>query len=812
MVKTRKKSLLRALIILLTAIVVMGFITVPGFAQEETVNPGITSVSISLGDTVAVRLHTSAVKDDGSKLVVAYNGTETVLTNHTRGVFVFTGITPQNFADELTATLYSGDGTKIGDSTSFSVRSYLENLLNLSYEKSGCDSKLQYAAMKELAVNMLNYGAAAQMYVNHDTANLANKNLTEEQKALATKPITVTSSDKAVNGNAWVGAGVRFDYRLGLYFVFEAENLDGITASINGKQAIPEVYDASKNWYVIRYSDFNATNMNDVVTAKLSMGRSEQTFAYSIKSYVAAKGSDNSALSNLVNATYAYGYAAVAFRGYFACVDPTFETNGSIGIDSRGYDFSDSQYAQVTLPAINEIDYKITTNLENKYFIAESLCANPDVGGVYTYVSDLNIAYYHRVDLKDYINVNGVYYSSKQLDQLNSDEVEVTYDEDTGYTYHAKEKQTLTFIAAYGNALTITGDVTVVRNGTDWSHYNALNIGTDSVPGNLTVETTKSNNWAIRLESGADMHIAEGSTLTVKSGAAGYSIFSATQGSTVTVDGTLTVASSIRLQGTAKLDASYEYGFQPALYVRKGVVTIENGQLMTNAIQIGSEKDVCAGTLIITQNAKGTDSATGGGYIESTISFENRNNNLYYAFAKGNVVLNNASSNSLVAIDATNEISSNVDFGPEIIITTNGSYAHLLGCGEVGTDYRFSVSTEARFNLSTSNFISVDYAARNYISYYTKVVLNVDGSEKIAYIADFTSSNKTRTISNTTLVNNGDGTKSASDISFTEGLYTTVANSTLNLGVVGKYDMATLNGSTIYYHIVSHHVHHTNLV
>ena len=812
MAMTSKNLLFRALIILLSVMVVIGVITVPGFAAEETVSSGITSVSISLDDTIAVRLHTSAVKDDGSKVIVTYNGTETVLEEHTRGVFVFAGISPQNFADELTAALYASDGTLIGESITFSVRSYLEALLSLNYENSGCINAVQYAAMKELAVNMLNYGAAAQVYVNYNTDDLANKNLTDEQKALATKPISVTSSDKAVSGDKWVGAGVRFDYRLGLYFVFEAESLEGVVTSINGKTVIPEVYDVSKNWYVIRYSDFDATNMNDVVTAKLSVGGSEQTYSYSIKSYVAAKGSDSSALSKLVNATYAYGYAAVAYRGDFACVDPTFETTGSIGIDSKGYDFSGTHYAMTVLPEINETDYSISTNLENDYFIAESICSNPPVGGVYRLVSNLNIAYYQRVELKDYININGVYYSSKTLASLNTDDVEVTYDEDTGYTYHAKTKQTLTFIAAYGNALTITGDVTIVRNGKEWGHYNALNIGTESVPGYLTVETTKSGINAITLESGADMYIAEGSTLTVKAGASDYSIFSTTQGTTITVDGSLTVASDIRLQGAARIDSSYEYGFQPALYVRKGVVTIENGQLMTNALQIGSEDDVCFGTLIITQNEKGTASATGGGYTENTICFENRNNNVRYAFAKGNVVLNNTSSERLVAIDASNEISASVDFGPEITITTNGEYESLLGCDTVGTDYRFAVSTNAKFNLSATNFISVGYAARNYISYYTKAILNADGSEKTVYIAEFSSSTEARTVGKSILLDNGDGTKSVSDISLTEGSYTTVANATVDLGIVGRFEKATLSNFNIYYNIISYHVHHTVFV
>ena len=97
--------------------------------------------------------------------------------------------------------------------------------------------------MRELCVNALNYGAAAQTYVGEDVENLANKNLTQAQQNLATPNILNVASDKAVNGDMWVGAGVRFDYSLGLYFVFETNNIQDVTAMINGVMVNTSVYD-----------------------------------------------------------------------------------------------------------------------------------------------------------------------------------------------------------------------------------------------------------------------------------------------------------------------------------------------------------------------------------------------------------------------------------------------------------------------------------------------------------------------------------------------------------------------------------------
>lgn len=811
MAKTSKSLLLSVMAVVIAAVVIIGFMPEPSFAADETTPTGVTSVSISLGETIAVKLHTTAIKDDGSKVVVVYSGEETTLEKNVNGVFSFSGVTPQNFADELTATMYAKDGTKVGESVTFSIRSYLEALLELSYENSGCASSLQYVAMKELAVNMLNYGAAAQVYVNHDVENLANKNLTDEQKALATKPITVSESDKAINGDAWVGAGVRFDYRLGLYFVFEAESLDGVIASVNGKKATPVVYDASKNWYVIRYSDFSATNMNDVVTARLSIGDSMQTYSYSIKSYVAAKGGNDSALAKLVNATYAYGYAAVAYTGDFAVVEPTFESVGYIGIDSKGYDFTGSVYAPAKLPVLNENDYTISTTIS-------SISNKPLVYTVYTY-NNGSVSYSKNVETKDALRVNDELYTSNDISRLNSDEVEVTYDEATGYTYHAKTAQSLTFIASYGNALTITGDVTVVRDTNNWSHYNTLNIGTASVAGNLTVNPATCNNWALRLESGADMNIAEGSTMTVTQGACTYSVFSAEQGSTITVDGTLTTASKIRLEKAAKIDANYEYGFQPALYVRKGTVTIENGQLMTNSVQVGSEKYGYKGTLNITQTAKGTNSSSGsGGAIQNTINFENYNGALRYAFGNGYVNLTDASTAGLTGMDVRNKASCYLTFGSGITVKTSSEYVYIVGSWSAGTDYRWSISTDAKFISSMGTLMTQSYnGGSTHISYNTPVTLTIDGKTVKALIAEYTTTTSTATVPASKFVDNGDGTKSVADLTFTAGNYVSVADSDVVLDTAGAYTKATYTDGagtvhTIYYKIVSEHTHRPTLV
>ena len=416
--RNQAKHILRAglaVILVLSMLVsasVMCFAEETDTSTETVVKVGIKGKNVSLGEDIIVKFYTDSTTGDGSKLSVVFNGETFEITENKDGVFEFIGVTPQKLGDEMTATLYGADGTQIGDAATLSVKSYLDELLALSYEDSGL-SQLKYQAMRELCVNMLNYGAAAQTYVDYKTDNLVNKDLSDELKALATEKIIVTDTDtdKAVNGDAWVGAGVRFDYKLGLYYVFKAASADEYTATINGTEVTPEAYTAlGEGYYVIRYNSFNATNMNDVVTAKLTKDGAEQTFAYSIKSYVASKGGDTSNVANLVNATYTYGYAAVAYSAEYVTVDPTFEEAGSISMDGKGYDFSNTKYGTVTLPKLNFDDYTAET-------VNSGTAADPEVATTFT-LNDDTVAYKKTFKSNNYINVNGVLCSEHDIEKV----------------------------------------------------------------------------------------------------------------------------------------------------------------------------------------------------------------------------------------------------------------------------------------------------------------------------------------------------------------------------------------------------------
>ena len=136
-----------------------------GEATESTPVEGISDKSVSLGEDIVVKLYTDASTGDYNYVIVEFDGTTEKITANDEGVFSFYGVTPQKLGVELTATMYNADEEAVGETTTFSVKSYLRELFALSFENSDCRDKLQYQAMRELCVNMLNYGAAVQSYV-----------------------------------------------------------------------------------------------------------------------------------------------------------------------------------------------------------------------------------------------------------------------------------------------------------------------------------------------------------------------------------------------------------------------------------------------------------------------------------------------------------------------------------------------------------------------------------------------------------------------------------------------------------------------
>ncbi|MBQ8331924.1 MAG: hypothetical protein IJX94_05455 [Clostridia bacterium] len=793
-----RKTLWRSILALMLVVSMLASASVMCFASTTATQAteGITDVSISLSEDIVVKFYTNG----GAYLVVVINGKETVLETSEDGVFQFVGVTPRDLNDTMSATLYDANDEVVGETKEISVKTYLETLLSLDYENSGCASQLQYQAMKELAVNLLNYGAAAQTYVNHDTENLANKDLTPEQQALATASISVTDTDKAAVGSAWVGAGVRFDSKLGLYFVFKAETAEEYTVTVNGAAVTPEAYTVNGvdgNCFVVRYNDFNATNMNDVVTAKLTKdGADDQTFAYSIKSYVASKGGESDALAALVNATYVYGFAAVAYSAEYEGTAPTLNAEGSLTIVGKGYDFSGTAYGEtVTLPVLNLDDYTTVTAKSGDD-------ATPTVTTTFT-LNNGAIVYSTDVTSDNCIEVDGKLYSQYDLANATVDGVEISYDAETGYTYAATEAVTLdTPFMAYGADLTITGTITVTSDNnvkvSMWV-FNGINVnvGTATATANITA-TGSASDATIKLWNNASMTVSEGSTLNLTSNGS-YAIYLGDSEdpeavfNSLVVDGTVTTANAVACNNYLVEDANGEYGMKPAVYVRKG--TLNCSFIKSQTLQVGSEKYGYSGNVTVTTITNKLAAILPYYYNKTP-------GDAAFAFAKGSLDLQNTSKGGVyMCVQATENTRSDLLVGKDMSITASCPNYVFANTSKTWTNSNTFIANGIEGTFTKFLFINeaVTTGTSKLYNYDVATVTIGDEEHTVRIFADNNGAVKVQDLGKVTLALSA---CQSTPIVLEDGTVLTATGNTATLGILGEFAQATAGAQTIWYQII----------
>ena len=172
---------------------------------------------------------------------------------------------------------------------------------------------------------MLNYGAAAQVFFDYDTANLVNADLTEEQKALGTQEIP-----EAVNSSASVGSGIKMSADVSLkskvvlaltcrYKATETSDMKFVVKSVDG--TIIDEFAPSKILPIAcqgTYDNVGAKQMRQPLVFELYDGETlvSQSVTWSVESYVAAtreNADSGEDLIKAVNAMLIYGDSAAVY-------------------------------------------------------------------------------------------------------------------------------------------------------------------------------------------------------------------------------------------------------------------------------------------------------------------------------------------------------------------------------------------------------------------------------------------------------------------------------------------------------------------
>ena len=122
---------------------------------------------------------------------------------------VYDGLAAKEMGDTFYVTIYNAKGQAVSNAKEDSVRAYVER----AYAS-------QKATGKTMMVDMLNYGAAAQVHFGYGTDDLANNKLTDAQKATGTATAPEMSNDQ-VKGTNYNGTRFILESRIQVQLAFK---------------------------------------------------------------------------------------------------------------------------------------------------------------------------------------------------------------------------------------------------------------------------------------------------------------------------------------------------------------------------------------------------------------------------------------------------------------------------------------------------------------------------------------------------------------------------------------------------------------
>ncbi len=267
--------------------------------------------SISLSGNIAVNffmtLNEYVLEDESAKVVFTLpNGSKksAYVKNATvtdEGYYTFTcEVAAKEMSKIIKVQIVTSAGK--GEMYEYSVQQYAEYIIDSS------DAK--YESAKPLVKAMLNYGAAAQEYFKYNTENLANKNLSDEEKVL--KDVDLSGFGYNLTGKedgvSYYGSKLSLESETAIKHYFYIENEDNIpTITVNNIEVTAKKVGS---YYEVKISDILAQNLDVPIVVKagnLTLGYN--AFSYG---YLAMQGDDTS-LQNVIKALFAYNQAADAY-------------------------------------------------------------------------------------------------------------------------------------------------------------------------------------------------------------------------------------------------------------------------------------------------------------------------------------------------------------------------------------------------------------------------------------------------------------------------------------------------------------------
>ncbi|MGM9554591.1 MAG: leucine-rich repeat domain-containing protein [Faecousia sp.] len=239
----------------------------------------------------------------------------------------FAGIAAKNMGDSFTATIHAeaADGTQyVGVSMTASIAEQIKATLRKSTATE---------TAKTLAVDMLNYGAAAQVYFGYDTEHLVNGDLTAEELAYGTQEVPTIANTMSKTGTGTITVvtpSVTLRSKVTLNMLFNTANYTGDVSKLTYKvtdAATGEVVftgtpvQQSGTIYKCVYDDVGAKRMRSEVTIGIYDENDvlvSQVQTWSVESYIAdilGRSATSDTARALLENMIKYGDAAAAYLG-----------------------------------------------------------------------------------------------------------------------------------------------------------------------------------------------------------------------------------------------------------------------------------------------------------------------------------------------------------------------------------------------------------------------------------------------------------------------------------------------------------------
>lgn len=220
--------------------------------------------------------------------------------------FAYDGITAKEMSDELNVTVYTDDGVRASKIYLGSLRKYALDFLTKCELKP--NKVIQDVHDMTAFIDMLNYGAAAQMYFGYNTENLANADTVAHQ-IYATKTVSnKVEADITCTGCAWgTNLTLKDNVYYSAYFYNITEDMYAVATYTD--------HNGIEHEYEIPYCKFSPNNgiYQEIIVDTLEIADADQIVTITVYNtdgtvFASVSGSNN---GYLANAIVAYPYEEI---------------------------------------------------------------------------------------------------------------------------------------------------------------------------------------------------------------------------------------------------------------------------------------------------------------------------------------------------------------------------------------------------------------------------------------------------------------------------------------------------------------------